>query len=57
MKEKSLLPTVNIKELEVLAIQQVYKENKGITRKRAAELLGMSERNLYRKIVDNKIKL
>lgn len=49
------LPTVNIKELELLAIKQVYQTNPGITQIQACKLLGMSERNLYRKLKDIKI--
>lgn len=48
------LPTVNIKELELLAIKQVYQTYPGITQKEACKLLGMSERSLYRKLKTNK---
>ena len=47
------LPTTDLRILEVMAIQQVYDEHPGITRKEAAKLLGMSERSLYRKVLDN----
>lgn len=46
------LPTTDIRILEVMAIQQVFGDNPGITRKQAAKLLGLSERTLYRKILD-----
>jgi transcriptional regulator with PAS, ATPase and Fis domain len=47
------LPTTNLRILKVMAIQQVYDEHPGIKRKDTAKLLGISERTLYRKILDN----
>jgi transcriptional regulator with PAS, ATPase and Fis domain len=47
------LPTTDLRIIEVMAIIQVYDENPGITRKEAAKLLGISERTMYRKILDN----
>ena len=51
--EYTKLPTVNIKELEILAIKQVYRDKPSIQYNHAAELLGISESKLYRIVREN----
>lgn len=53
-KNESHLPTVNLGELEKRAIIQALQMAKG-NKKRAAEILGISRKTLYRKLVEYRI--
>lgn len=50
------LPTVDLRILELMALQQVYDDNPRITNQAAAKMLGMTERNLYRKLKKYRIE-
>lgn len=53
---KISLNTLDLPYIEATAIKLVYELNPGIKHHEAAELLGISERTLYRKIDENQLK-